>query len=122
MKRIFSPYRICPIGAHIDHQGGTVLGRTLAFGTSLEYEPLTSNKVYLTSDQLGRADFRIGELDRGHWARYAQAAARVLKAERGMIVPPRWFADRFGIKFISIGGACLSQGLCGCKSYRLDRE
>jgi galacturonokinase len=84
MKSIFSPYRICPIGAHIDHQGGTVLGRTLTIGTSLEYEPLDSNEVLMTSDQFGEAKFQIGELDRAHWARYAQAAARVLSARRGL--------------------------------------
>jgi galactokinase len=86
MQRIFSPYRLCPIGAHIDHQGGTVLGRTLTIGTSLEYEPLNSNDVHLTSGQFGQASFRLGELDRAHWARYAQAAARVLNARRGMRV------------------------------------
>jgi galactokinase len=84
MKRIFSPYRLCPIGAHIDHQGGTVLGRTLTIGTSLEYEPLNSNEVLMTSDQFGQASFRIGALDTGHWIRYAQAAARVLDARRGL--------------------------------------
>ena len=26
---IASPYRICPLGAHIDHQGGPVLGLSL---------------------------------------------------------------------------------------------
>ena len=84
MKRIFSPYRICPIGAHIDHQGGAVLGRTLMIGTSLEYEPLDSKKVLLTSEQFGLAEFLVGELDTVHWSRYAQAAARVLQARNGM--------------------------------------
>jgi galacturonokinase len=84
MESIFSPYRICPIGAHIDHQGGAVLGRTLMIGTALEYEALDSNRVLMTSDQFGQANFLIGELDTRHWARYAQAAARVLKAERGL--------------------------------------
>ncbi len=84
MESIFSPYRICPIGAHIDHQGGAVLGRTLMIGTALEYEPLNSNRVHMTSDQFGQANFLIGELDTRHWARYAQAAARVLKAKRGL--------------------------------------
>jgi galactokinase len=84
MDRIFSPYRLCPIGAHIDHQGGAVLGRTISIGTSLEYEPLDSEDVLLTSDQFGQAAFRIGELDKGHWVRYAQAAARILNVRRGM--------------------------------------
>ena len=29
IRVIASPYRICPIGAHIDHQGGPVLGMTI---------------------------------------------------------------------------------------------
>lgn len=82
---IFSPYRICPIGAHIDHQGGAVLGRTLNIGTSLEYEALASKAIHLTSDQFGEVEFLIGDLDVNHWARYAQAAARVLpNVKRGM--------------------------------------
>jgi len=77
-RLIFSPYRLCPIGAHIDHQGGVVLGRTLNIGTTLTYEPLNTNEVCLTSDQFGETSFKIGELDKTHWSRYAQAAARVL--------------------------------------------
>ena len=84
MGRIFSPYRICPLGAHIDHQGGAVLGRTLDLGTTLEYEPLDSQEISILSDQLGKARFTIGDLETTHWARYAQAAARLLPAKRGM--------------------------------------
>ncbi len=84
MKRIFSPYRICPIGAHVDHQGGVVLGRTVDLGTTLEYEPLDSNQIHITSDQFGEVEFTIGDLDHAHWSRYAQAAARVLNPDHGM--------------------------------------
>lgn len=82
--RIFSPYRICPIGAHIDHQGGVVLGRTIDIGTTLEYEPLDSTELHISSDQFGKVQFSIGDLDHAHWARYAQAAARVLDVKCGM--------------------------------------
>ena len=84
MRRIFSPYRLCPIGAHIDHQGGPVLGRTISMGTLLNYEPVDSNQVVIESDQFGRTRFSIGDLHLDHWSRYAQAAARVLNAGRGM--------------------------------------
>jgi galactokinase len=84
VKRIFSPYRICPIGAHIDHQGGAVLGRTLNVGTTLEYEPLDTSQIHMTSEQFGESRFVIGDLDNSHWSRYVQAAARVLKIKRGM--------------------------------------
>lgn len=83
-NKIFSPYRICPIGAHIDHQGGAVLGRTLKIGTTLTYEPLDKEEIEITSDQFGDTRFVIGDLDTIHWARYAQAAARLLDAKRGM--------------------------------------
>jgi|GEM_PF-150489 len=83
-SRIFSPYRICPIGAHIDHQGGVVLGSTIHLGTTLEYEPMYTNKVYISSERFGETQFTIGELDREHWSRYAQAAARVLNINQGI--------------------------------------
>jgi len=35
VKQIFSPYRICPLGAHVDHQGGVALGRTIRLAGSL---------------------------------------------------------------------------------------
>jgi galacturonokinase len=84
LRSIFSPYRICPIGAHVDHQGGLVLGRTIHLGTVLEYEPLRSAEIQIVSEQFGKVSFRIGDLDPLHWARYAQAAARVLNPRRGM--------------------------------------
>ena len=84
VKRIFSPYRICPIGAHIDHQGGAVLGRTISLGTTLEYEALPTKEIHLVSDKFGVMQFMIGELDTTHWSRYAQAAARLLNIERGI--------------------------------------
>ncbi len=86
MKQLFSPYRICPLGAHVDHQGGAVLGRTIQLGTMLAYEPLDSREVHIESEQLGVKRFSIGdEIERAHWVRYAQAAARVLPdLRRGM--------------------------------------
>jgi galactokinase/galacturonokinase len=84
---IFSPYRISPLGAHIDHQGGPVMGRTLALGTTLTYTALNEPLICLKSEQFGDVEFGLGvEIDRSHWARYAQAAARVLggRLRRGM--------------------------------------
>lgn len=83
---IFSPYRICPLGAHVDHQGGVVLGRTIQSGTTLEYRPLDSREIIITSEQLGETRFSLGdEINMTHWVRYAQAAARVLPGlKRGL--------------------------------------
>lgn len=62
-----------------------MLGRTLNIGTTLEYEPLDAKEIHITSDQFGEIKFCIGaEIDKTHWARYAQAAARVLNLKRGV--------------------------------------
>src|SRR5688572_11217719 len=48
-------------------------------GTTLTYSPLGSEEIHIKSDQLGETRFFIGdEIDKTHWARYAQAAAVVL--------------------------------------------
>lgn len=104
-KNIFSPYRICPIGAHIDHQGGPVLGRTINLGTTLTYEAMAEGVVQLTSPDFGQVEFSIGDLDRSHWARYAQAAARVLNPKRGMRA--------------SVHGALIGSGLSSSASVGL---
>jgi galactokinase len=87
MSSIFSPYRICPIGAHVDHQGGLTLGRTLAIGTRLDYEPLDIPEFHLVSAQFGETRFLLGDaIDKTDWARYARAAALVLgkRLKRGV--------------------------------------
>ena len=61
-----------------------MVGRTINIGTTLEYESLDTDEIRITSDQLGESKFLIGDLDVMHWARYAQAAARVLNPKRGM--------------------------------------
>ncbi len=86
-KKIFSPYRICPIGAHVDHQGGVMLGRTIRDGTTLTYFPSSDRQVHITSEQFGQASFHIDDdINPSHWIRYAQAAAHVLgdRLYRGM--------------------------------------
>jgi galactokinase/galacturonokinase len=72
---VISPYRICPLGAHIDHQGGPVLGRTIHTGTVLAFAPLQIPEIRLHSEHFGGVSFPIGKNpDMQHWARYAQAA------------------------------------------------
>ena len=49
VRVIASPYRICPLGAHIDHQGGPVLGMTINACTLLAYSPAIDSNVHLAS-------------------------------------------------------------------------
>jgi len=59
---IASPYRICPLGAHIDHQGGPVLGMTINAYTLLAFAPTADGTVRLKNKNYpGKVAF---ELDR----------------------------------------------------------
>lgn len=76
---VISPYRICPLGAHIDHQGGPVLGRTINTGTVLAFAPLQVPEIRLHSRHFGQISFPIGQVpNMQHWSRYAQAATLAL--------------------------------------------
>lgn len=79
VRAVFAPYRICPLGAHVDHQGGQVLGRTIAAGTVLAFAALPTSEVCLYSENFGQVSFSLGQPpDFQHWARYAEAAALAL--------------------------------------------
>ena len=84
VRHVIAPYRICPLGAHIDHQGGHVLGRTINTGTVLGYAPQDEPQVRLFSSEFDNmVCFTIGEaVDKSHWARYAQAAALALQGKQ----------------------------------------
>ncbi|RWW31411.1 hypothetical protein GW17_00003960 [Ensete ventricosum] len=58
---VVSPYRICPLGAHIDHQGGTVTAMTINMGLLLGFVPSPDAQVILRSGQFhGEVKFRYG--------------------------------------------------------------
>ena len=44
---IFSPYRICPLGAHVDHQHGLVTGFAMDKGVDLRFDVREDSKVNL---------------------------------------------------------------------------
>lgn len=121
-KSIFSPYRICPIGAHVDHQGGVVLGRTIDIGTSLEYKPFDSREMHITSGQFGEVRFSIGDLDHAHWARYAQAAARVLELKRGMKAHVSGSLIGSGLSSSASVGLAFLQALADVNDIKLTAE
>lgn len=85
-RHLCVPYRICPLGAHVDHQGGHALGRTIHTGTVLAYAPLPEPQIRLVSTRFpDRATFAPGTaVQRAHWARYAQAAALALGSRHSL--------------------------------------
>ena len=46
---IFSPYRVCPLGAHVDHQHGLVMGFAFDKGVDLYFSPTEDGVVELSS-------------------------------------------------------------------------
>ncbi len=83
-----SPYRVCPLGAHIDHQGGPVLGMTINAGTVLAFIPNLKKRIRLYSaNYQGVAEFGIENIKvprRDDWGRYAMGAAKILCEARNV--------------------------------------
>lgn len=82
----FCPYRICPIGAHIDHQYGKILGIALDKGIHIVYKPKRNGIVEMTSMQFGkRAQWHIDSTPKekeNDWADYLRGATIALKKIR----------------------------------------
>jgi len=73
----FTPYRICPIGAHSDHQLGKITGLAIDKGIHIAYSAKNSGIVELTSLQFDkRAQFYINSVPekQGDWADYLRGA------------------------------------------------
>lgn len=80
---VVSPYRICPIGAHVDHQGGPVLGSAINAETLLAFSPSASAACALESTNFdGRFEMTMGEEESAPdgWGRYFWAAASILQS------------------------------------------
>ena len=79
---IRSPYRICPLGAHIDHQLGPVTAMAIDRGVLFAYAPATDREVRLSSlDFAGQTQFQLDAIPPrrdGDWGNYPRGAAQVL--------------------------------------------
>lgn len=82
-KHIFSPYRVCPLGAHVDHQHGLVTGFAIDKGVDLWYEIASDSSVELQSAQYDNTvRFNIAEptlVRQKDWGDYARGAKYALQ-------------------------------------------
>jgi Galactokinase len=80
---IYSPYRVCPLGAHVDHQHGLVTGFAINKGVDLWFDVNQDSKVHLESKTFdGVVDFDISQpsqVKEGHWGDYARGAKYALR-------------------------------------------
>ena len=77
----FTPYRICPIGAHSDHNLGKITGFAIDKGVYLSYRPKQNGVVEMQSLQFPkRAQWHIREIGEktGDWADYLRGATWAL--------------------------------------------
>ncbi|KAK9097708.1 hypothetical protein Syun_024753 [Stephania yunnanensis] len=98
VKVVISPYRICPLGAHIDHQGGAVLAMTINKGILLGFVASGNSQVVLRSGQFeGEERFRVDEVqhtvvdskengkapssEKSDWGAYARGALYALQQQ-----------------------------------------
>ena len=75
---IFSPYRVCPLGAHVDHQHGLVTGFAIDKGVDLCFSVNENSHVHLESESFdGIIDFELNtrtQVKEGNWGDYARGA------------------------------------------------
>ena len=87
---IFSPYRVCPLGAHVDHQHGLVTGFAIDKGVDLYFDVRSKMAdgrcdphVHLESRTFeGKVDFDIdapSQVREHHWGDYARGAKYALR-------------------------------------------
>lgn len=81
-EKFFCPYRICPLGAHSDHQFGIVSGFAIDKGIEIEYDKTTDGSIVLSSNEFDKqVEFSLNKhiLKEGDWADYLRGAAASLK-------------------------------------------
>ena len=80
---IFSPYRVCPIGAHVDHQHGLVTGFAIDKGVDLWFNVREDSIVKLSSLSFeGDVEFHVdtpSQVKARHWGDYARGAKYALR-------------------------------------------
>jgi galacturonokinase len=83
VRMVRSPYRVCPLGAHIDHQLGPVTAMALDQSVLLAYVPAESDRVQLRSlDFPGTVAFTLTDIpgkQAGDWGNFPRGAAQALR-------------------------------------------
>ena len=78
----FCPYRVCPLGAHVDHQKGKITGFAIDKGISIAYASKQNGIIELSSLQFDkRAQWHVSsvpEVKENDWADYLRGATLIL--------------------------------------------
>lgn len=121
----FCPYRICPIGAHSDHNLGKITGLAIDKGIHIAYRPKENGVVELCSLQFDkRAQWHIAQVPaqrQGDWADYLRGAtlelSRRYPLRRGMsgviegTLPIGGLSSSAAVTLAFLGALCRVNGL-----------
>jgi galactokinase len=130
IKVIRSPFRICPLGAHIDHQGGKVTGMALEEGIDLQFIPNEQGYVRIQSlDFPDEEYFHIEKVpDRlpGFWGNYIRGAVLALsqkvKLTRGITGTIRGKLPIGGLSSSAAVTTAYLMALCAVNDLDLPKE
>ncbi|MDP6040189.1 MAG: galactokinase family protein [Candidatus Latescibacteria bacterium] len=85
VRFVRSPYRICPLGAHIDHQNGPVTAMAIDQAVYLSYVPSTDASIHLQSLTFdGEVHFTLNDVPdkkEGDWGNFPRGAVRALQQQ-----------------------------------------
>jgi len=125
-----APLRVCPLGAHVDHQGGAVTGLTVDRSVMLAAVPLPEPVLRVESlDFKGAVTVDLTASQpppTGNWGDYARAAAGVLSAhrrlDRGLYAVIGGDLAGAGLSSSAAVLICYLLGLARANRFDLDRR
>jgi galactokinase/galacturonokinase len=98
VEKIFSPYRVCPLGAHVDHQHGLVTGFAIDRGVELWFTSSGDSRIHIQSLTFpGETIFDLQqpiEYKKGNWGDYIRGSVYAMNKR---------FSLQYGIKGIIRG-------------------
>lgn len=123
----FCPYRVCPLGAHIDHQLGPVMGFALDYGVHIAYGEKISGIVELQSLNFPkRVQFHVAEVPaekQNDWGDYLRGATIALgqkyKLRKGICGFIRGALPSGGISSSAAVTICYMKALCAANDIQL---
>jgi galacturonokinase len=90
VRVVVSPYRICPLGAHVDHQLGVVTGLALNQAVVMAFAPSPEARrkevAALSKNYPGKVSFELDSVPSfrsGDWGNYLRGAALALRGQFG---------------------------------------
>lgn len=129
IRGVVSPLRICPLGAHVDHQGGLVTGFALDSSVNLVYTPTDDRYIRIQSLDFPDEEYfyadNVPDMVPGSWGNYIRGA--VLSLQRDFILKKGFKAiisGRLPIGGLSSSAAVTTaylMALCDVNQIKLDK-